>query len=289
MKADLMTKELLKRILDEGELDMNPRPKYEDGTSAHTLSINHIMQSFDLDKGELPLLTLRPIATKKAIGEILWIYQDQSNSLDLLAGKYGITWWDPWDIGDRTIGSVYGETVRRHNLVNNLLKDIETNPDGRRHIMNMWQEEDFKTPHGLKPCAYQTVWNVRNHKDPITGENIQYLDMCLFQRSSDFATAGSINQVQYVVLQFLFARHLGMKVGKFTWFVANIQIYDRHIDQVKEMLNRGEVEMKEQPYIWLNPDKTNFYDFTLDDIKIMNYSTKEIGKINPQLKFPIGI
>lgn len=289
MKADLMTKELLKRILDEGELDMNPRPKYEDGTSAHTLSINHIMQSFDLDKGELPLLTLRPIATKKAIGEILWIYQDQSNSLDLLAEKYGITWWDPWDIGDRTIGSVYGETVRRHNLVNNLLKDIETNPDGRRHIMNMWQEEDFKTPHGLKPCAYQTVWNVRNHKDPITGETIQYLDMCLFQRSSDFATASSINEVQYVILQTLFARHLGMKPGKFTWFVANVQLYDRHLEQAREMLSREPIELKEKPYIWLNPEKKNFYDFTLDDIKIMNYSTKEIGKINPQLKFPIGI
>ena len=136
--------------------------------------------------------------------------------------------------------------------------------------------------HGLKPCAYQTVWNVRHGKD---GKD--YLDMCLFQRSSDYATAGCINQVQYAVFQILVARHLGYTPGKFTWMVDNVQIYDRHVDQVKEMLSRESVECR--PYIWLNPEKKNFYDFTLDDIKLMDYPRDEIKKKNPQLKFPIGI
>jgi thymidylate synthase len=111
--------------------------------------------------------------------------------------------------------------------------------------------------------------------------------MCLFQRSSDYATAGAINQIQYAVLQLLVARHLGIKAGKFTWFVANIQIYDRHIKQVKEMLTREPVNINLN--VWLNPDKHNFYDFTVDDIKLLGYNYKEINKINPQLKFEIGI
>ena len=263
-------------------MDINPRPRYADGTPAHTLSINHVMQSYDLSKGELPLITLRPIAIKSSIGELLWIYQDQSNSLDVLRDKYNVTWWDEWDIGDRTIGACYGETVRRHNLMNNLLNDIQNNPDGRRHIINMWQEDDFKDKHGLKPCAYQTVWNVRHGKD---GKD--YLDMCLFQRSSDYATAGIINQMQYVIFQMLVARHCGYEAGRFTWFVANIQIYDRHIEPIKEMLNRESVECS--PRIEINPDKKNFYDITIDDVKITGYPREIIKEQNPQLKFDIGI
>ena len=282
MRSDEMTKELFRRILDEGCLDINPRPRYEDGTPAHTLSINHVMQTYDLSKGEFPIITLRPIAVKSAIGELLWIYQDQSNSLDVLRDKYNITWWDSWDIGDRTIGACYGETVRRHDLMNALLKDIEKDPDGRRHIISLWQVDDFREPHGLKPCAYQTVWNVRHGRD-----GVDYLDMCLFQRSSDYATAGCINQVQYAVFLCLIARHFGYTAGRFTWFVDNIQIYDRHVEQVKQMLDRESVECS--PYVWINPEKKSFYDMTIDDIKILGYPREEIKQKNPQLKFDLGI
>lgn len=281
-KPDEMFKDIAKRILEEGCLDNNPRPHYADGTPAHTLSINHVMQSYDLSKGELPLITLRPIAVKSSIGELLWIYQDESNNLDLLRDKYKVTWWDEWDIGNRTIGACYGETVRRHNLMKTLLNDLKNDPDGRRHIINMWQEDDFKEKHGLKPCAYQTVWNVRHGKN-----GIDYLDMCLFQRSSDYATAGIINQMQYVIFQMLVARHCGYTPGRFTWFVANIQIYDRHIEPVKKMLNRESIIC--EPKIEINPEKTSFYDFTVDDIKIVGYPREEIKLKNPQLKFDLGI
>ena len=272
-KGDVYTKEILTRILEEGCLDKNPRPKYADGTPAHTLSVNHGMCTYDLTKGESPLITLRPIAVKSSIGELLWIYQDESNDLDVLRDKYGVTWWDEWDIGNRTIGSVYGETVRRHELVKRLLKGLKEDPDGRRHIICLWQEDDFKEPHGLKPCAFMTEWNVRHGKD-----GIDYLDMCLIQRSSDFATAGCINQVQYLVFLHLVARHLGLTPGRFSWFYNNIQIYDRHIEQVDC-----------EPKIWLNPEKTNFYDFTMDDIKITGYPRAEIKEKNPQMKFDLGI
>ena len=202
------------------------------------------MCTYDLAKGEIPLITLRSIATKSSIGELLWIYQDESNDLNVLRDKYGVTWWDEWDIGNRTIGSVYGETVRRHNLMKNLLQGLKENPDGRRHIINLWQE-------------------------------------------SDFLTAGCINQVQYVVLQYLVARHLNLRPGRFTWFYNNIQIYDRHLDQAHELLQRDGIEC--QPKIVLNEEKQNFYDFQVEDVQIVDYPKELIKKKNPQLKFEIGI
>lgn len=281
-KGDYYHKKIIKRILNEGSLDINPRPKYADGTPAHTLSINHEFCTYDLTKGEFPIITLRPIAVKSAIGELLWIYQDQSNNLDVLKDKYGVTWWDDWDLGDRTIGCCYGETIRRHNLMNKLLDGIKNDPDGRRHIISMWQEEDFKQPHGLKPCCYETNWNVRHGKDGKT-----YLDMLLKIRSNDFGTAGCINQLQYLVFLYLVARHLDYIPGRFSVMIANVQIYDRHIENAKELLARNPVECK--PYIWLNPDKKNFYDFTIDDIKVMGYPREQIKETNPQMKFELGI
>ena len=160
--GDFYTKEIFKGILRDGCLDINPRPIWEDGSKAHTLSYNHGMCSYDLTKGESPLLTLRPIAVKSSIGELLWIYQDASNDLNLLRDKYNVTWWDEWDIGNRTIGSVYGETVRSHQLVERILDGMKKDPDGRRHIISLWQEEDFEKPHGLKPCAFMTQFNIRH-------------------------------------------------------------------------------------------------------------------------------
>ncbi|MGM9882500.1 MAG: thymidylate synthase [Bacilli bacterium] len=281
-KGDVYTKEILKRILDEGCLDQNPRPHYKDGTPAHTLSVNHGMCTYDLTRGESPLITLREIAVKSSIGELLWIYQDESNDLDVLKNKYGVSWWDEWDIGNRTIGSVYGETVRRHELVKKLLEGLHNNPDGRRHIISLWQESDFEERHGLKPCAFLTQWNVRHGND-----GVDYLDMCLTQRSSDFCTAGCINQVQYLVFLHLVARHLGLIPGRFTWFYNNIQIYDRHIDQAKELIKRESIDCN--PEIWLNPDKNDFYDFTPADIEVRGYPRKLIREKNPQMKFEIGI
>ena len=287
-KGDMYTKVLFDDILTRGTLDHNPRPKYENGEPAHTLSLNHGrttkgIMTYDISKGESPFVTLRPIAVKKSIGELLWIYQDASNDLDVLADKYNVHWWDEWEVDNtRTIGAAYGETIRRHNSVHELLDDLRRDPDGRRHIISMWQTDDFKDPHGLKPCAYLTTFNVRHEWD---GKD--YLDMSLKQRSSDFATAGCINQVQYLVFQHLIARDLGLEVGQFTWQYDNIQIYDRHIAQAIEMLNREPITC--DPKIMINEEKNDFYDIKLEDIKVEGYPLQRIKKKNPQLRFPLGI
>lgn len=282
-KGDMYTKRIIRKILKEGCLDKDPRPVYaSDGAPAHTYSINHGMCTYDLTKGETPLITLRPIAVKNSVGELLWIYQDESSNLDLLAEKYGVAWWDQWDLGNRDIGSVYGSTIKDTNQMYNLLEGLIKEPDSRRHIIDLWQIESFKKPHGLKPCAYNVVFNVRHGKN-----GVDYLDMSLKQRSSDFMVAGCINQVQYLVFLYLVARHCGYTPGRFTWFYDNIQIYDRHVKQAKEMLKREPIECN--PEIWLNPDKTNFYDFTQDDVKITGYPLKLVREKNPQMTFDLGV
>ena len=80
-KADIYMKEAIEKILLEGYLDVNPRPKYADGIPAHTLSINHVMRTYDLSKGEFPICTLRGQAWKSGIKEIIAIYQNQSNKI----------------------------------------------------------------------------------------------------------------------------------------------------------------------------------------------------------------
>lgn len=278
-KVDYEFKRICLKILNEGTMDKNPRPHYEDGVPAHTVSINHETCTFDLSKNEFPILTLRPVPFKSAIGELLWIYQDASNSLDLARDKYGIKWWDSWDIGDRTIGSCYGETVRKYDLTNKLIKGLVTDPDGRRHIISLWQENDFKESHGLKPCCFLTNWNVRHEEDG------DYLDMCLYQRSADFAVGVMSNWVQYATFLTIIAKCLNYKVGKFTWFCANVQIYDRHIEQCLELLSRDSIKCT--PNIELDTD--DFYSINMDNIHMVDYPVQIIKETNPQLKFPIGI
>lgn len=283
-KGDFYHKKIIEKILTEGTWDENPRPKYADGQPAHTLSLNHGMTTYDLSNHESPLITLRPIATKSSIGELLWIYQDASNDLEMLVKKYGINWWNEWAIGDGTIGTVYGETVNRHNLMKNLLEGLEKDPDGRRHIISLWQEVDFKEKHGLKPCAFLTQFNVRHGRD---GKD--YLDMVLTQRSSDFLTAGSINQFQYTVLLHLVANHLGINPGNFSWQYNNIQIYDEHILQAIELLRRQPVALEEEPYVEITSENRDFYKIEQEDIQLKKYPRQLIKTKNPQLRFPIGI
>ena len=233
-KADYYLKRDIKNILFNGYKDINPRPKYKDGTPAYTYSVNQVVRTYDLSKGEFPITTLRPIAWKSGIKEIFWIYQDQSNSLDILKNKHNIHWWDEWESKDlpSTIGVRYGETVRRHDLIAKLINGIKQDPYGRRHIMSLWQNEDFEMSDGLMPCAFLTMWNVRNKNGK------EYLDMTLVQRSGDMLTAsgaGGVNEIQYAALQIMIARHCGYEAGVFTHFVQNEQIYDRHIEQALEM------------------------------------------------------
>ena len=282
-KADKYMAQAIDEILTDGYKDINPRPKYADGTPAHTISINHTCRKYDLSAGEFPICTLRPQAWKTGIREIFTIYQKPTNEIAKME-EMGVNWWGDWDIGDGTIGQRYGATVSRYDLINNLIKDIKNDPYGRRKIVSLWQETDLRETAGLAPCAFLTIWNVRG----------EYLDMCLVQRSGDMLTAsgpGGINEIQYAALLMMIARHTGYKPGVFTHFVANEQIYDRHMEAAAEMKRRYTLNVKADymqeeldPMLILNPEKTNFYDFTIEDFTMENYHP-----MKPQLKLELGI
>ena len=288
-RADYYMEEMIEKIQRCGYKDINPRPKYADGTPAHTISVNHTFRTYDLSEGDFPICTLRPQAWKTGIKEIFTIYQKPTNNLEEMR-EMGVGWWDEWDIGDGTIGQRYGATVKRYDLINRLIEDIKNDPYGRRKIVSLWQETDLRETPGLAPCAFQTIWNVRG----------EYLDMLLVQRSGDMLTAsgpGSINEIQYAALLMMIARHTGYKPGVFSHMVANEQIYDRHMDAANDMRSRFSAREQEEFYIEsvlretilhprlvLNPEKTNFYDMTIDDFTMENYNP-----IKPQLKLELGI
>jgi thymidylate synthase len=281
IKADKYFLDNLRKIKEEGVTDLsgNVRPKYEsDGAPAHTKYITFIHEEYDLSKNEFPIPDLRPVAFKSAIGEMLAFYQDQTNSIQLMKDKYKLGWWKLWDIGDNTIGQRYGATVKRYDLLNQLLDTLNNDMFSRRKIINLWQEQDFfEDKKGLKPCFFMTNYEVRVIEDDV------YLDLHLTSRSSDYSVAGAINRIQYVCLQMMIANQFGFKLGKFSVFTSNLHYYLRHEEQVDELLSRK--PSGKQPYIKLNvPEKTNFYDIKVSDFELVDFECDY-----PQLNFELGV
>ena len=277
-KADTIFKENIRKIMEEGVFSENARPKYKDGTIANSKYITGAFAEYDLSKGEFPITTLRPIAIKSAIKEMLWIYQDQSNSLDILEEKYNVHYWNDWEVGNtHTIGQRYGAVVKKHDIINKILKQLETNPWNRRNIISLWDYQAFEESEGLLPCAFQTMFDVRR----VDGEI--YLDATLTQRSNDMLVAHHINAMQYVALQMMIAKHFGWKVGKFFYYVNNLHIYDNQFNQAAELLRREPSNC--QPRLVLNvPDGTNFFDVRPEDFELIDYDP-----VKPQLKFDLAI
>ena len=277
-KADIIFKQNIKRILTDGVFSENARPRYKDGTVANSKYITGAFAEYDLSKGEFPITTLRPIAIKSAIKEMLWIYQDQSNSLDVLEDKYNVHYWNDWEVGNTgTIGERYGAVVKKHDIINKILNQLEDNPWNRRNIISLWDYEAFEKTEGLLPCAFQTMFDVRR----VDGEI--YLDATLTQRSNDMLVAHHINAMQYVALQMMIAKHFGWTVGKFFYFINNLHIYDNQFEQAEELLRREPSDC--QPRLVLNvPDGANFFDITPEDFELIDYNP-----VKPQLKFDLAI
>ena len=209
---------------------------------------------------------------------MLWIYQDQSNSLDLLNDKYNVHYWNDWEVGNTgTIGERYGAIVKKHNIINKILKQLEENPWNRRNIISLWDYQAFEETDGLLPCAFQVMFDVRRVDGKI------YLDATLTQRSNDMLVAHHINAMQYVALQMMIAKHFGWKVGKFFYYVNNLHIYDNQFNQAAELLRREPSNC--QPRLVLNvPDGTNFFDVRPEDFELIDYDP-----VKPQLKFDLAI
>lgn len=270
--TDKIFKDNLRNVLENGvwDTDYNVRPKWTDGTPAHTKYITHVVNTYDIAKEGLPILTIRPIAWKTGLKEILWIYQDQTNDVNLLEEKYNVNYWREWVNREGNLGKSYGYQLAkeidfpegRFKQLDRIIHLLKTNPMDRRMTTNMLNLEELKDM-TLPPCCYETWWYVRDG----------YLDMMLIQRSGDLLpAAGALNVTQYALLLIMISQATGYRAGKMTHVINNLHVYDKHISIAEELLSRKEYE---QPILHVNTKVKDFYDFTVDDFKLENYQHGE--------------
>ncbi len=262
-------------IIENGfwDTDLPVRPKWHDGTPAHTVKKFCIVNRYDLTK-EFPILTLRRTAFKSAVDEILWIWQKKSNNVNDLNSHI----WDSWADETGSIGKAYGYQLAKKSKykegmfdqVDRVLFDLKNNPSSRRIMTNIYNFDDLHEMH-LYPCAYSMTFNVSGN----------VLNGILNQRSNDVAVANNWNVVQYSALLMMFAQVSGLKVGELVHVIADAHIYDRHIPVIKEMMKNPQFSA---PKVTLNPDVKNFYDFTVEDFIIEDYKFNKIDS-----KFEVAI
>jgi thymidylate synthase len=276
--ADKYFKEEVNKLLTEGfnDKDFPVRPVWinEDGSTepAHTIKTFGVLRSYDLSK-EFPILTLRTQPFKTAVKEVIWMWVKKSNNIKDLDAHI----WDAWADEDGSIGKTYSyQLAQKYNLpegymdqVDALIYNLKNNPMNRRMIVTMWNPKDLREMN-LAPCCYETIWDVTDGK----------LNCTLIQRSGDTAAAaasGGFDTVEYAILVHMIAQVCGLKPGILNHYVNNLHIYDRHIPIMQEVLNNPEYDA---PTFWINPEVKDFYDFTVDDFKLIDYkSTKYAGKI----------
>lgn len=268
--ADKLFKETCQDILTNGTNTKGEkvRPHWEDGTSAYTLKKFGVINEYDLRK-EFPALTLRRIALKSAMDEILWIYSKKSNNVNDLNTKI----WDSWSDETGSIGTCYGWVIGHQfpfkgemiDQMDYVLKQLKETPFSRRIMTNMYQF-DYLAGGGLDPCAYSMTYNVTEEN----GELV--LNAILNQRSQDMLAANGWNIAQYAILLMMIAQVSGMIAGKLIHIIADCHIYDRHIPMIESLMERKEYPA---PIVKLNPDVKNFYDFTTEDLIVENYQFGE--------------
>ncbi len=269
--ADRIFIDTCRDIIDNGISDegLDVRPKWLDGTPAHTVKKFCIVNRYDLSK-EFPIITLRRTAFKSAIDELLWIWQKKSNNVHELNSHI----WDSWADETGSIGKAYGYQLGvKHKYaegefdqVDRVLYDLKRNPQSRRILTNIYNFADLHEMH-LYPCAYSMTFNVTGSK----------LNAILNQRSQDTLTANNWNVVQYAVLVHMMAQVSGLEAGELVHVISDAHIYDRHIPIVEQILKNPQYPA---PTFKMNKDIKNFYDFTIDDFELEDYKyTKLESKI----------
>ena len=273
--ADIIFKQNCEDIINNGFSDegYEVRPHWEDGAPAHTIKKFGVVNRYDLSK-EFPVMTLRRVYFKSCIDELLWIWSKKSNDTHELKSHI----WDSWADENGTIGKAYGYQLGvkhqyregQFDQVDRMLYDLRHNPTSRRIMSNIYNHHDLHEM-GLYPCAYSVTLNVTGRK----------LNMILNQRSQDMLVANNWNVCQYAILLHMFARSTGFEVGELVHVIADAHIYDRHVDAVKRII---ELEPYEAPRLWINPEVKDFYDFTVDDFKLIDYRYHEFNE-----KIPVAI
>ena len=266
-RADDIFAANLQDILDHGVSDesLDVRPHWADGTPAHTVKKFCIVNRYDL-REEFPIITVRRSFVKSAVDEMLWIWQKKSNNIRDLHSHV----WDSWADENGSIGKAYGYQLGvKHRYkegmfdqVDRVLYDLKHDPQSRRIMTNIYNHHDLSEMR-LYPCAYSMTFNVSGN----------VLCGILNQRSQDMITANNWNVVQYAVLLHMLAQVSGLVAGELVHVIADAHIYDRHIPIAEELIK---AKRHPAPRFELNPDVTDFYAFTPDDVRLTGYEWNEL-------------
>ena len=261
--ADQVFRRNCEDILKNGvwDTELAVRPRWEDGTPAHTVKKFGIVNRYDLRK-EFPILTLRRTYWKSAVDELLWIWQKKSNNVHELSSHI----WDAWADESGSIGKAYGYQLGvKHQYkegmfdqVDRVLYDLKHDPASRRILTNLYNFADLHEM-ALYPCAYSMTFNV-------SGDT---LNAILNQRSQDMLAANNWNVVQYAVLVHMMAQVSGLKAGELVHVIADAHIYDRHVPIIEQMLSEPE---KPAPAFFIDPSVTDFYAFTRNSFTMEGYT-----------------
>lgn len=273
--ADKIFIQTCKEILTNGiwDKEYDVRPRWEDGTPAHTIKKFGIVNRYNLQES-FPILTLRKTNFTAAVDELLWIWQKKSNNVNDLNSHI----WDSWADETGSIGKAYGYQLGiKHKYkegefdqVDRVIYDLKNNPASRRIMTNIYNFQDLHEMH-LYPCAYSMTFNVSGNK----------LNAILNQRSQDVLAANNWNVVQYSILVHMIAQVSGLVAGELVHVISDAHIYDRHVPIIEELI---EMEEHDAPVLEIDKSIDNFYDFTVDSFKLINY------EYNPfKVKVPIAI
>ena len=267
-QADVQFVKMCRDILENGTTTegQKVRPHWEDGTPAYTIKNFGVVARYDLRK-EFPAVTLRRTALKSAMDEVLWIYQKKSNNVHDLKSHI----WDEWADESGSIGKAYGYQIGQKShypegdfdQMDRVLFDLKHTPFSRRIMTNTYVFSDLSEMH-LYPCAYSCTYNVTEH----AGDAKPTLNMVLNQRSQDILAANNWNVCQYAILLMMVAQSVDMIPGELLHVIADAHIYDRHVDIVRELIERPQYPA---PKVTLNPDVHDFCAFTTDDLIVEGY------------------
>lgn len=272
--------DLLKDIRDNGV-------GKDDRTGTGTRSLFGRQIRMDLADG-FPLLTTKKVFLKGITYELLWFLKGETNISYLT--ENGVHIWDEWATEDGDLGPVYGKQWRSWacpdgrsvDQIADVITQIKETPHSRRLIVSGWNPADLpdesKSPQenatagkaALPPCHTLFQFYVQDGK----------LSCQLYQRSADVFLGVPFNIASYALLTMMIAQVCDLEVGDFVHTFGDVHIYNNHVDQVNEQLQRSPRKL---PTMKINPDVKDIFSFTYDDFTLEGYDP------DPVIKAPISV
>jgi thymidylate synthase len=266
--------DLCHRIVNEGEWVSNER------TGKRCLTVINADLTYDVSKGEFPLVTTRKSFWKSAIAEIIGYLRGYDNAADFRA--LGTKTWDAnanqnevwlnnsYRKGEDDMGLCYG-AIGRHfpkpdgghiDLLKQIVDDLTRGVDNRGEILTFYHPGAFHMA-CLRPCLY-------SHHFSLLGDTL-YLNST--QRSCDVPLGLNFNMVQVYVLLAIVAQITGKKAGQAFHKIVNAHIYEDQLELMRD------VQLKRKPYplptLKINPEIKTLKDIetwvTMDDFEVEDY------------------